>query len=528
MRRVNGGELAFVALSITAITMGFAVSGFVKSSDNAAATNALVVAAKHASPLTARNVASDTYMSSTIELRLGFTGLGSCSGTIIRSDGLILSAAHCFIADECEFNGTMIPLDAEDYYATITNVNGTGEIWQFELELIGYSGFWDLALFRPKPLEIDRGGNITITSQNYRPWGNSASMKRGDRVTNFGWNLGGAVKETIEGATRNPGVDLQGKGIGAWGPELYMMELNLAGGSSGSASFDSRGRIVQAALSGFVSSGSWQSSFGTTQRLGEYFVNYVLNNPPTGPGPKQYLVPALGIAPTNSGPRSQRMPTDLGSHQVEGIEYWGFKDQDEYAWFSTVCGGTPPYTVPTNTIETAVLESVDYGLPPTTLPSFGYNIAVSMEVPFGSGNYVTLGSMPGQWAWSAAMVEAGAWVGDPMRMRFRETVFTAWQGVYNMTLMPVQPWMDVLFPDFGALSHTFLDKSDPDPDNWNYYADADMPKFERAMPRHTKMEKRIQPLPWDANTESMKHFDETRQEWKEEQRKKRKMIEAST
>jgi hypothetical protein len=201
--------------------------------------------------------------------------------------------------------------------------------------------------------------------------------------------------------------------------------------------------------------------------------------PPNGAG-NYYLIPSLGIIPwgvvsavylwDNWGG-----PAIYPYLQNRGIIWTFLATQDYYEYLTTTVTEClfDPYTVTPPSMLNAPLDVAVSGTPPALMTDFpgggdfnfpGWLIILeAIELTPGRHNWVYLGEDAGLDTVTGILLGANKWVGDTVRVRIRSIDTGAlndpthnWEGIYSVTLQPIDPFFDSLFVDALASYVSYL------------------------------------------------------------------------
>ena len=186
--------------------------------------------------------------------------ISSCSGAIISSDGLILTAAHCLTQSNPDTRFAKI-------YALVTNFNRTGKAHLLLCDILGVDGEGDIGVAKIQP-------QYGMNKQRYLKWGDSLSVKHGDKCYVIGDPKGEDYASVSEGVVRDPSY-VENSG----GQQLESILVTAPGfpGNSGSAILDKCGRII--GVYTFGSSATTETlGGGATQRMAQPVAQWIIDN----------------------------------------------------------------------------------------------------------------------------------------------------------------------------------------------------------------------------------------------------------
>ncbi len=427
-----------------------------------------------------------SFLGAITTISLGATNpTGSCSATFISRSGTLVTATHCLqdpmTADgvACTFDGSTIPLSAGPRFAQVHNVNGTGEIWIIELEMVGWSGVTDVTVMRTKTLTVEGGGDIDLVAQPFLRWGDSRSLSRGEDIMGLTYSANFVKFLTHRGAVQSPDEECTDGAAFCTGTERLHVDTQVAGGASGSSFVDRNGKIVMAPLTWRFtadSDGVSYSSAGTTQRIAQPLANRFQTTAANGAG-KQFLVPTLGINPVGALGLVTLTGAFGGSSaftftQIRGYLFDSLLDQSAYDFFQFLtdifCIPAAPlaHVATAPSLLGAPRDAVEWGTPPDPFPVLtGADTYVlkAIERTLDRGDFEDVGEHPGLETVSGMLIAGGKWAGDVIRVRIRrfdpsDTVDPTknWQAIYRVTLKAIDPYLDTLVPSFALLTSEYV------------------------------------------------------------------------
>lgn len=406
----------------------------------------------------------------------------ACSGAFIGSTGQFLTAAHCIVDPFiCEFDTDLKRYEIDSlFFVDVMGINGTNEKRTFDSQIVGFSGFADVAIMQALPTAPfsptgSTPADISISNHPYFGFADSTELERGQTITGMSFADVLLKKLThegpVQGVHKDRGNDFQAT------IEQVFFDGNMREGSSGAVLFNSDMKIVMGPVTY-----DWEdtlSTSGTSSRVSYQLTKRFLNvdTPPNGPvaGYNKYLIPTMGffsdapVGPLQYIGYSSNL--DYFTHtQNKGLRINFLYDQAYFEFFTNVvitCG-FDPYTVEPPSLLDAPVDETVYGEPPATFPadpsggdSDVYVIFEAIERTLDRNDWVDVGDDAGTETVSGVMLSSGKWVGDEVRVRikafnpYNETSLTQnWQAVYRVTLRAIDPVWDIPFNgDLLSLTH---------------------------------------------------------------------------
>jgi S1-C subfamily serine protease len=146
-------------------------------------------------------------------------------------------------------------------YASISNINKTGDNRIVKCSIIGVAGYADLAILRV---------NENIYNQSYLDWGDSRNTVNGSKCYVLGDPRG------IDAISISEGVVRDNKYIYSNIVESVCLSAPIYGGNSGGPVVDVGGNVISLISYGYSTTDTL--SWGTAQSIAEPVVNYIINN----------------------------------------------------------------------------------------------------------------------------------------------------------------------------------------------------------------------------------------------------------